>query len=153
MTVPALVPPWPRPAVSVMVFHDDRVLLGQRAKPPLRGVWSLPGGRIEPGETVEVAGLRELAEETGVAGKIIGHAGSRDVIQHDADGVVAVHYVITVLVARWVSGVPCAASDCLDARWTALDNLQDLELTAGTADLIRSTWTQVADQFRMGTRP
>ncbi len=120
-----------------MVFRDNLVLLGQRAKPPLQGVWSLPGGHIEPGETVAKAGLRELMEETGVSARITGHAGTRDIIQCDAGNVVVVHYVLTVLVGEWCSGEPMPASDCLAAQWVPVEQLGRFSMTDGTADLIR----------------
>ena len=131
---------WPRPAVSVMVFRDDTVLLGQRAKPPYSGIWSLPGGRIEPGETVRDAGLRELAEETGVVAELNGQAGAHDIIIRDETGALITHYVLTVLVGRWLYGQPVAGSDCCAALWVPVKDLEGYEMTDGTAELIRTTF-------------
>jgi len=138
---------WPRPGVSIMVFRDDRVLLAQRAKPPFCGMWSLPGGRIEAGEETHEAALRELMEETGIVTRIVGSAGTRDIILRDAKGELVCHYVLTVLVGRWVSGEPAPASDCLDARWIRCCDLEAMELTDGTADLIRDAWPSVAPEL------
>lgn len=131
---------WPRPAVSIMVFRDDQVLLGQRSKAPMRGIWSLPGGRIEPGETVHAAGLRELAEETGVVAEIVGQAGTRDIIQTNEEGVLTAHYVLSVLIGRWLDGEAIADSDCMDVAWVPVGSLESWDLTDGTAQLVRETY-------------
>ena len=57
---------------SIAVFKGDTVLLVQRARAPFRGLWSLPGGSIEPGESAREAALRELKEETGITAEIEG---------------------------------------------------------------------------------
>lgn len=84
-------------AASICVFRGPRVLLVRRAKPPF--LWSLPGGRVEPGETAEQAAMRELHEETGVRAAIVA-AGSTIEFQ-TANGE---HYVISNFAARYLSG-------------------------------------------------
>ncbi|MEO0618574.1 MAG: NUDIX hydrolase [Pseudomonadota bacterium] len=127
----------PRPGVSVMVFKDRQVLLGQRGKPPRAGLWSLPGGRIEVGETVREGGARELFEETGVQARIHGVVAVRDIIERDAAGAVAWHYVLNILGADWDAGVAVAASDCVAVRWACVAELDNFAMTEGTAALIR----------------
>ena len=133
---PETKPLWPRPGVSAVVFRDGRVLLVQRAKLPLRGVWSLPGGHIEPGERAMAAAHRELAEETGVAADLKGVADAVDVVLRREDGSLRAHYVLTAFYGLWLSGEPVAASDAMDARWVVPVTLDAFELTPGAADVI-----------------
>ena len=80
------------------------MLLGARRAGPYSGVFSLPGGLVETGETLEEAALREVEEETGVRGEIVAFNGWREVINRDGEGRVHRHYVIASFAARWVSG-------------------------------------------------
>ena len=127
---------WPRAAASCAVFRTDTVLLVERGKGP-RGVGSLPGGHIEPGETAKAAALRELHEETGIEADIQGLADVHDVIYRDPGGGINVHYVLTVYWGHWRAGEPQAASDVADARFVALGEIGRYALTPGAAALIR----------------
>lgn len=105
--------PQPVPCVGVVCLKGDQVLLIRRGKPPRMGEWSLPGGRIEPGERAVDAALRELREETGVEAEILGLV---DVI----DGLFPEHgrhYVLIDYVARWVAGDPVAGDDAMEAAF------------------------------------
>lgn len=129
-------PHWPKAAVSTAVFRDGLVLLAERGKPPYSGVWSLPGGHVEPGETVRTAALREIREETGIEACLAGLLDVHDVIHHNPDGSLRVHYILNIFYARWLSGEPVAADDCRNARFVRLENLSDYPLTRGAADFI-----------------
>lgn len=129
-------PEWPRPAASTAVFRGGEVLIVERAKGGMRGIWSLPGGHIEPGETARAAALRELAEETGVAAEIVALADVHDVMIRSGTGALTAHYVLTVFAARWVAGEPLAATDVANARFVALDGLEAYKLTPGAAAII-----------------
>lgn len=135
-STPETSPPWPRPAVSVAVFHDGKVLLAQRAKPPLTGVWSLPGGRVEPGEKARAAAGRELLEETGVTAELEGVADVADVILRHDDGSIRAHYVITAFYGVWTGGEPRPESDCMGVEWVAPEDLAGRHMTEGTAAII-----------------
>lgn len=107
----------PLPAVGVVCLKGDAVLLIRRGKPPREGEWSLPGGRIEPGERAVDAALRELLEETGVDAEI---AGLIDVV----DGVfpeAGLHYVLIDYLAEWRAGDPVAGDDAAEAAFLARD--------------------------------
>ena len=122
----------PVPAVGVVCLRGDEVLLIRRGRAPRLGEWSLPGGRVEPGErTVETA-LRELIEETGVSAEILGLIEVVDGI-FPADGR---HYVLIDYAARWVSGEPVAGDDAAEARFVALDQVAALVDWAETRRVI-----------------
>src|SRR5579862_8338752 len=95
-----LYPAHPLLAVSTAVFRDGRVLVARRAREPLRGRYSLPGGLVEIGETLREAALRELREEVGVEALIVAFNGHLEPIIRDDRGVRS-HYVIASFVARW----------------------------------------------------
>lgn len=135
-TEPASTKHWPRAGVSAAIFREGKILLGQRSKPPLTGVWSLPGGHIEPGEKAIDAARRELAEETGVEADIRGVADVVDVILRDGEGGMRAHYVITVFYGDWRKGEPVAGGDCMGVQWAGPGDLDGLTLTSGTADVI-----------------
>lgn len=125
--------PTPVPAVGVVCLRGDSVLLIRRGKPPRQGEWSLPGGRIEPGERAVEAALRELREETGVEAGITGLIDVVDGLFPEAGR----HYVLIDYAARWVSGEPVAGDDALEARFVALDEVESLIEWSETRRIIR----------------
>ena len=114
--------PAPVPAVGVVCLRDGEVLLIRRGKPPRMGEWSLPGGRIEPGERAVDAALRELLEETGVTARITGLLDVVDGLFPEAGR----HYVLIDYAADWRSGEPVAGDDALEARFVPLDQVEGL---------------------------
>lgn len=127
---------WPRAGASIAVIRGADVLLIQRGKPPMAGMWSLPGGRIEPGETAATAALRELMEETSVEAEIVALIGVHDAISWAADGRLAAHYLLAVYAARWVAGEPRAGDDARAAEFVDTDRLENRPLTARSAEFI-----------------
>ncbi len=125
----------------MMVLRDGRegpeVLLVKRARQPWPDVWSLPGGKVEPGEPVRAAALRELKEETGISAEILRLLDVVDVIERDRSGRVLGHYILSVFAGRWLGGEARAASDAAAARWVPVAKLERLRMTPGTADLVR----------------
>ncbi len=131
-------PYWPRLGASAAIFRAGSVLLGERGKGALAGMWSLPGGHVEPGERVADAAQREVAEETGVVAEILGLVDLHEVIRREAaGGEVSWHYVIAVHYGVWRSGEPVPASDCRATRFVALDALGSVPLTDGAEAIIR----------------
>ena len=112
----------PIPAVGVVCIRDDQVLLIRRGQPPRMGEWSLPGGRIEFGERVEAAALRELREETGVEAELCGLIEVVDGFFEETDGTRR-HYVLIDYVARWISGEPLAGDDAAEACFRSVDDI------------------------------
>lgn len=115
-------PSAPVPAVGVVCLRGEDVLLIRRGKPPRMGEWSLPGGRIEPGERAIDAALRELMEETGVTARIIGLLDVVDGLFPEANR----HYVLIDYAAEWLSGEPVAGDDALEARFVPLAEVDAL---------------------------
>jgi 8-oxo-dGTP diphosphatase len=124
----------PRPVVAVGLVARDRagrLLLVRRANPPARGRWSLPGGRVEWGETLAQAAARELAEETGLEAAVGEIAGT---VERIGEGH---HYLIVDLWAELADdAVPAAAGDAADARLVELDRLPGYRLSPGLAGFL-----------------
>ena len=124
----------PIPAVGVVCLKGDQVLLIRRGKPPRVGEWSLPGGRIEPGEAVIDAALRELHEETGVEARIEGLIDVVDGLFPEA----GLHYVLIDYRATWCSGEPVAGDDAMEATFHPVAAIDDLIAWAETRRIIRA---------------
>ncbi|PZA09884.1 NUDIX hydrolase [Rhodopseudomonas palustris] len=127
-------PRHPQLAVSAAIFRDGRLLLARRARAPAKGLYSLPGGRVEFGETLEQAVAREVAEETALSIEIVGLAGRREVVPSPASA--AGHYVIMVFAARWAGGEPQLNEELEDARWIDPADLATFSTTEGLAELV-----------------
>jgi 8-oxo-dGTP diphosphatase len=112
------------------------VLLVERGKGLLQGLWSLPGGHIEPGEAARDAALREVVEETGVTAAIDGLIDVHDVIRRDSDGSLAAHYMLAVFFGRWLAGEPLARGDAAAARFVPIEAIGELPLTDAAASFI-----------------
>jgi len=129
---------WPKAAASAVIFRGDSVLLVERGKPPVSGVWSLPGGHIEPGERAADAARREVTEETGITADLLGLVDVHDVILRNQSGDLRAHYVLAVFYGRWKAGEPSAASDCRNAGFVSLDELGKYHLTDGAERIIQA---------------
>ena len=126
-------PQRPQLAVSGAIFRDGKVLLLRRARSPGAGFYSLPGGRVEFGESLHTALLREVDEETGLTIDIAGLAGWREVLPGPTGGG---HYLIMSFAARWRSGEPVLNEENDDFRWLSPDALGDLKVTGGLAEVL-----------------
>jgi 8-oxo-dGTP diphosphatase len=124
--------PLPVPAVGVVCLKGDQVLLIRRGTPPMQGSWSLPGGRIEPGERAVDAALRELMEETGVRAELTGLIDVVDGLFPESGR----HYVLIDYAARWLSGEPVAGDDAREARFVALAEVDGLVAWSETRRVI-----------------
>ena len=108
-------------AAGVVCLRGDEVLLIRRGKPPRQGEWSLPGGRVEWGETASAAALRELVEETGVTADMLGLLDVIDGLSLSRAGEVERHYLLVDYAVRWIAGDPVAGDDADDARFWPAD--------------------------------
>jgi mutator protein MutT len=124
-----LYPDQPVVGVGALILSEDRILLLKRKNEPARGKWSIPGGVVEVGESLEDAVVRETKEETGMdveAPRLIDVVYQVDL---DADGRVKYHFVIIDYLVKITHGEPQATSDAEDARWVAVDEVENYDLT------------------------
>jgi 8-oxo-dGTP diphosphatase len=128
--------PIPQAAVSAAIFREGRVLLVKRRRAPAAGLWSLPGGHVEPGEAALDAVTRELLEETSVTAKIAGVAGIKDVIHRSDRDEVLFHRLIVVFFGEWLSGEARAGDDAEETGWFEPDRLSGLAATEGLAEIV-----------------
>ena len=143
---PQRAPQWPRCAASAAIFRGATVLLVQRGTGTLQGLWSLPGGHIEPGETASAAAVREVREETGVEAELAGLVDVHDVILRRPDGALRAHYLIAVFCGRWLAGEPEPGGEEIAARFVPIAHIDDAaryRLTDGAAALINRAWAQM----------
>jgi ADP-ribose pyrophosphatase YjhB (NUDIX family) len=131
----SLPPSRPQLAVSAAIFRDDRILLVRRARSPAKGFYSLPGGRVEFGESLATALHREVDEETGLRIEIAGLAGWREVLPAAAGGG---HFVIMSFAARWMANEVVLNEEHDDFKWLVPDALGELKLTGGLTEVIEA---------------
>ncbi len=128
-----------RPVVAVGAIAFDergRVLLVRRGRPPNQSAWSVPGGRIEPGETVVEAVAREAAEETGLAVEALALVAAVDWIELGPDGQPRRHFVILDHLVAVRGGELAAGDDADEAAWFAPEELDGLDTTAGLREVL-----------------
>ncbi len=118
-------PDRPFAAVSMVIFKDDKVLLIRRGKEPDKGKLSIPGGRIELGETIMEAALRETKEECGIEIELIAPMQVSEFIRKDEEDKTKFHNVIINFVAIYVSGEVEAGDDADEAFWSPVNNLPE----------------------------
>jgi 8-oxo-dGTP diphosphatase len=128
-------PSRPQLAVSAVIFRDGKVLLVRRARSPGKGFYSLPGGRVEFGESLHQALAREVDEETGLRIDIVGLAGWREVLPSASGGG---HYVILAFAARWKEREPVLNDEHDDFKWLGPAAFGDLKLTGGLVEVVEA---------------
>ena len=127
-------------AVSAAIVRAGQVLVVRRARAPADGLFSLPGGVVEIGETLRQALIREVREETGMAIEPVALAGFREAITRDRDDRVERHFVILPFAARWLAGEPILNEELSEARWLRPAELTGLPTTPGLTEIVASTF-------------
>lgn len=129
-------PSAPVAAVGGVVIDGDRVLLVKRALPPRQGEWSLPGGQLELGESLQEGVRREVREETGIDVIVGPLVEVFDRVHRDDAGRIRYHFVIADFLCAPAGGVLRAGDDAADARWVRHDEVAALGVNTFAADVI-----------------
>ncbi len=124
-----------------VVIRDGQALLVRRANPPDQGKWGFPGGKINAGERVLDAAVRELAEETAVAAVPVAPVAVLDVFER-ADGLdpcspLKRHFILIAVKCEWQAGEPVAGDDALEAAWWRIDQLSELDISVDVERVAR----------------
>uniref|UniRef100_Q07IC5 NUDIX hydrolase n=1 Tax=Rhodopseudomonas palustris (strain BisA53) TaxID=316055 RepID=Q07IC5_RHOP5 len=130
---PEAPPTRPQLAVSAAIFRGPDLLVVRRAQSPAKGLFSLPGGRVEYGESLAAALHREVAEETGLGIDIVALAGWREVLPGQIH---AGHYLIMTFAARWREGEPVLNHELDEFRWIAPSAIETLRHTDGLPAIV-----------------
>ena len=131
-----------RPIVGVgaVIVVEAKVVLIRRRFEPLKGQWSLPGGAVELGETLEAAVAREVLEETGLVVDVGPVVEVIDRVHRDADGRVEYHYIVVdylCQMSRPADAGPAAGSDADDVQWVPIEDLAALRVQSTAIAVIR----------------
>jgi 8-oxo-dGTP diphosphatase len=141
-----LFPARPILAVSMAVFRQGRVLVVRRAREPMIGHFTLPGGVLEIGEPLAEAAARELREEVGVEAEIIAFNRHVEAIEREGERI-RMHYVIASFVARWTSGEPRAIDEIDAVDWIDPDAPPPSPTTPGLGEILASA-ARIASRHR-----
>jgi len=132
-------------AVSAAIVRDGKILVVRRARPPAHGVFTLPGGVVEVGETLVQAVAREVREETSMAIEPVALAGFRETVVRDAHDRVERHFVILCFAARWQAGEPVLNEELSEAHWIDPAELAGLNTTPGLAEIVAAAYQRLAE--------
>mgnify|MGYP001772616424 FL=1 len=133
----------PKIAVAAVAVKDGRVVLVKRKYPPSAGKWSIPGGHVELGERLEDAVLRELKEETGLTGRVVGFLKPVEYIEVE-EGEVRYHFVILVYKVDIVGDAePRAGDDAEEAVAVPLEKALEMDLTKTTREVLAGLLSQL----------
>jgi ADP-ribose pyrophosphatase YjhB (NUDIX family) len=140
-------PEQPLVGVAAVIFRGEEVLLVRRGQEPAKGVWSLPGGLMELGETLSDAIKREILEETGLNVKILGVTAVLERIYRDPAGQIPYHYVLIDFVCDYEEGELKPGSDITAARFVSVADLNRMDLPEFTAKVVH----RAREQKQAGT--
>jgi 8-oxo-dGTP diphosphatase len=143
-------PRHPYLGVSIAVFRAGRVLLARRTKPPFAGAFSLPGGLVEVGETLEAAALRELHEEIHVDARIVAFNRHVESIDRDSGGKIRHHYVIVSFAGEWIAGEAKPRREAGEAVWVEPASLAELDCTPHIVAVVETAQRALNARIRAG---
>lgn len=138
-------PERPYLAASAAIVRDGKVLVVRRARPPANGLFTLPGGVVETGETLVEAVAREVREETGMTIEPVALAGFREAIVRDGQSRVERHFIILCFASRWRAGEPILNEELSEARWLEPAELAGLPTTPGLAEIMAAAFDRLRE--------
>jgi 8-oxo-dGTP diphosphatase len=127
-------------AVSAAIVRNGKVLVVRRARKPALGLYTMPGGVVDAGETLVQAVTREVREETALEIEPVALAGHREAIMRDREGKVERHFIILCFASLWRAGEPVLNEELDDARWLAQAELAGLRTTEGLAEIVAAAF-------------
>lgn len=136
-------PAHPLLGVGAIIFEGDNVLLVERAGEPLKGWWSIPGGLLETGETLEAATQREVREETGLLVDVVSRFDIFERIMRDAEGRAEYHYVLVDYICRVTGGALQAGDDVSRVEWVPCARIDEYKVTSGTIAAVKRAYSDV----------
>jgi 8-oxo-dGTP diphosphatase len=145
MTDARAYPQRPFLAVSAAIVRDGKILVVRRARAPAHGLYTLPGGVVEVGETLMEAVAREVREETGMTVEPVALAGFREAVARDSQDRVERHFVILCFAARWRAGEPVLNEELDEARWIDPAELAGLKTTPGLAEIVAAAFERLKE--------
>jgi len=143
--VPREYPEAPVVGVGAVIVKGAQVLLVRRANAPGRGRWSIPGGRVEIGETLAQAAVREVHEECGVRIAVGPVISACDLIESDDTGRIRYHYILIDVTARHICGAPRPGTDALESRWVKEADLNQLDIVERLLPVLRKALREESD--------
>jgi len=144
VTDPRAYPDRPFLAVSAAIIRDGKVLVVRRARPPAKGIYTMPGGVVESGETLIEAVKREVREETGLDIEPVALAGHREAMMRDKEGRVERHFVVLCFASLWLGGEPVLNDELSEAEWRTPAELQTLKTTEGLTEIVTAAFERLA---------
>jgi ADP-ribose pyrophosphatase len=132
-----LYPQIPQVGVGILIQDEDKYLLIKRAAEPDAGLWTIPGGIVELGETAKDAAVREVYEETGLEIVILDLLDVVDKIITDDSNRIKYHFIIVDYLAKVYGGQLNPSSDATDARWVAVSDISKYQLSPTLLKLLK----------------
>ncbi len=131
-------PVTPKVGVGAIVLHEGKILLVKRGIAPGKGLWAIPGGTLQLGESMKACAARELLEETGITASIGECVYVFDLIERDETGRILFHFVVVDFAASYVSGEAEGADDAEEAGWFTPEELSSMSVSGNTMKVLKA---------------
>ena len=138
-------PQRPLTGVGAIIFRGTEVLLVKRGRPPALGKWSIPGGLVELGETLEASVRREVLEEVGLEVRVIDLVAALDRVILDLEGRIEYHYILLDFLCEVLAGSLSAGTDADECRFVPIKDLGLYDMTQGTEEVIKQAFEKAGN--------